>query len=104
MSDWQPIETAPENRVVMTTIDGRNQQSLKRQGRLWFVPDGSMYVYYTPTHWADFEAPPPVCSGEAGRRRTIGAEAMSELTGCHECGNVLTAEERHYYQCRCERC
>lgn len=18
---------------------------------LWFLPDGSMYVYYTPTHW-----------------------------------------------------
>lgn len=32
----------------------RNVQSLKRDGengRLWFFPDGSMYVYYTPTHW-----------------------------------------------------
>jgi hypothetical protein len=24
---------------------------LKRQGNLWYTPDGSMYVYYTPTHW-----------------------------------------------------
>jgi hypothetical protein len=43
--------------VVMTKIDDsngqRNEQSLKRhtQGRLWFYPDGSMYVYYEPTHW-----------------------------------------------------
>lgn len=41
--------------IVMTKIDDekgvRNEQSLKRQGNLWFYSDGSMYVYYTPTHW-----------------------------------------------------
>lgn len=46
-----------EGQVVMTKIDDekgvRNTQELKRQGRLWFYPDGSMYVYYTPTHWTD---------------------------------------------------
>lgn len=26
-----------------------NEQTLKRRGRLWFFPDDSMYVYYTPT-------------------------------------------------------
>lgn len=56
MTEWQPIETAPEDRVVLTKIDDaggeRNVQTLKRQGRLWFVPDGSVYVYYSPTHWA----------------------------------------------------
>jgi hypothetical protein len=40
---------------VMTKIDDengvRNEQSLKRMKNLWFYPDGSMYVYYTPTHW-----------------------------------------------------
>jgi len=45
----------PDNEVVMTKIDDangcRNEQTLKRQRNLWFVPDGSMYVYYTPTHW-----------------------------------------------------
>jgi hypothetical protein len=25
--------------------------TLCRQGGLWFLPDFSMYVYYTPTHW-----------------------------------------------------
>ena len=52
---WNSIETAPEDRVVLTKIDDaageRNVQSLRRRGRLWFVPDGSMYVYYAPTHW-----------------------------------------------------
>lgn len=55
MSDWQPIETAPDGEVVWTrvgeTYEERNVQQLKRSGRMWFVPDGSTYVYYSPTHW-----------------------------------------------------
>ena len=55
MSEWQPIATAPEGVIVETKIDDqqgcRNQTTLKRSSRLWFLPDGSMYVYYTPTHW-----------------------------------------------------
>jgi hypothetical protein len=55
------IETLPVNgMVVETKIDdgigpAMNEQQLKRQGRLWFFPDGSMYVYYTPTHWRETE-------------------------------------------------
>ncbi len=42
--------------VVATKIDDadgcRNEGTLKRgSGRLWFLSDNSMYVYYTPTHW-----------------------------------------------------
>lgn len=52
---WSPASQAPEGVVVMTKIDdhlgSRNEQKLKRSGRLWFVPDGSSYVYYTPTHF-----------------------------------------------------
>lgn len=52
---WQPIATAPEGKVVHTIISDergdRNETRLKRVGNLWFTPDGSMYVYYTPTHW-----------------------------------------------------
>lgn len=55
MSNWEPVATAPEGKVVETKIDDgrgvRNVAMLKRQGRLWFMADGSMYVYYTPTHW-----------------------------------------------------
>ena len=55
MSNWRSIESAPEDVPVMTKIDDgagcRNEQPLKRQGRLWWFSDGSMYVYYTPTHW-----------------------------------------------------
>lgn len=46
-----------EGAVVQTKIDDengeRNEQPLKRRGRLWFFPDDSMHVYYTPTHWLD---------------------------------------------------
>lgn len=55
-------ELPPLDVVVMTKIDDgqgcRNKGRLKRYCRepgvtrdLWFVPDGSMYVYYEPTHW-----------------------------------------------------
>ena len=54
-SDYQDISTAPEDTTVMTKIDDqnglRNEQRLKRRGKLWFFPDMSMYVYYAPTHW-----------------------------------------------------
>lgn len=45
----------PENEVVETVIydkkGRRNEQKMKRRENLWFLPDDSMYVYYTPTHW-----------------------------------------------------
>jgi hypothetical protein len=45
----------PESVIVETCImdekGQRNVQLLKREGRLWFIPDKAMYVYYTPTHW-----------------------------------------------------
>ena len=50
-------EKPPEGEVVLTCIYDdalgvvRNVQKLKRQGRLWYCQDDSMYVYYTPTHW-----------------------------------------------------
>lgn len=42
----------PAEKIVVDTIspDG-NQQRLFRYKNLWFLEDGSMYVYYTPTHW-----------------------------------------------------
>lgn len=49
-------DAVPEDGTVVETkiddADGvRNVQTLIRQGRLWYYPDESMYVYYTPTHW-----------------------------------------------------
>lgn len=53
--DWKLIGSAPEGVTIMTKIDDekgeRNIQSLKKRDNLWWVPDGSMYVYYAPTHW-----------------------------------------------------
>lgn len=58
LNNWHKTTDSlpPEGLVVMTKIDTgiggvRNMQRLKLQGNLWFYPDGSMYVYYTPTHW-----------------------------------------------------
>lgn len=44
-------ELPPEGVEVMTLSPGRMEQSLVRQGGLWFFPDRSMYVYYTPEAW-----------------------------------------------------
>lgn len=44
-----------ENQIVDTKIDDekgvRNERELVYSHNLWFFPDFSMYVYYTPTHW-----------------------------------------------------
>lgn len=54
---WISVSGTPpkQGEVVMTKIDDekgvRNEQELKRVSNLWFLPDGSVYVYYTPTHW-----------------------------------------------------
>ena len=65
--DWQPISNAPENVEVRTKIDDgrgcRNVNTLTRHGCLWWLPDGSMYVYYQPTHWMALD--PPTASSEA---------------------------------------
>lgn len=66
---WTPTKTdlPPEGVEVETKIHDsngcRNEQTLKRQGRPWFFPDGSMYVYYVPTHWRKMLLPAPVGDG-----------------------------------------
>lgn len=51
--EWIPCdrELPPDGTVVDTLSEGGVEQPLKRCQRLWFVPDGSMYVYYTPVAW-----------------------------------------------------
>jgi hypothetical protein len=56
-SKWLPAN----NEVVETKIDEgagvHNEQTLKRRDNLWFLPDGSMRVYYCPTHWRSVNEP-----------------------------------------------
>lgn len=57
MDGWIRTQTTlPTGGVVVDTkIDDerglRNQQPLRLEGGLWYVPDGTLYVYYCPTHW-----------------------------------------------------
>lgn len=50
---WKRVDQElPEENVIVNTISpGGMEQTLKRLGSLWFVPDGTMYVYYTPEFW-----------------------------------------------------
>ena len=57
VSEWiKTNDRLPEEGVkVETKMDDkhglRNEQQLVFKRNLWFYPDMSMYIYYTPTHW-----------------------------------------------------
>lgn len=52
-------ELPADDIVVLTKIDDadgvRNETTLRRHNGLWWFPDMSMYIYYSPTHWATLE-------------------------------------------------
>ena len=54
---WIRVKCAApsEGEIVYTKIDDklgcRNVQKLMYHRGMWWTPDASMYVYYTPTHW-----------------------------------------------------
>lgn len=50
--DLLPNDGVPVHTKIDDADGVRNVQMLKRRGNLWFLVDDSMYVYYTPTHWA----------------------------------------------------
>jgi hypothetical protein len=90
MVDWMKTsEVLPDDGMVVNTKihdekGCRNEGPLKRRGNLWFVEDGSMYVYYRPTHWrpADQQA-----RAERLRKRLEGmdqdrAAVEAELRAC----------------------
>lgn len=77
-------ELPPDSVIVATKIDDakgcRNEGLLSRTGNLWFIPDGSMYVYYTPTHWrhatkAELKAE----RAEIADRARVNAEVSTRL-------------------------
>ena len=71
---WKYIKTTPPplNTVVETRINDmkgiRNEQTLKFNGRMWFVPDGSMYIYYEPTEWREIENKPTAAGINTNRK------------------------------------
>lgn len=44
-------ELPPQNVIVRTISESGQEQELYRIGKLWFLPDGGMYVYCTPRFW-----------------------------------------------------
>lgn len=56
-NSWIPClrRLPPDGLEVETKIDDdkgcRNVTTLKYHRNLWWFPDMSMYVYYSPTHW-----------------------------------------------------
>lgn len=50
---WIPtaLELPPEDIEHEAMDGGGHVQTLVRDGNLWFFPDRSMYVYFTPKYW-----------------------------------------------------
>ena len=47
-------ESRPDtDRVVWVVAPGGAVGQLRFHSNLWWVPDGSMYVYFTPVFWWD---------------------------------------------------
>lgn len=53
MSEWQPIDSAPKNRRVMTKADDGSENILLFECGLWW--DDEDYIYSAPTHWRELE-------------------------------------------------
>lgn len=51
--DWISLKhQLPPNGVIVNTMNSAGQiTELKHQDRLWFIPDGSVHVYYEPQFW-----------------------------------------------------
>lgn len=52
-SEWTPTTSAlpPEGASVEVITPGGDQRPLVFSRGLWFLPDKSMYCYFTPTFW-----------------------------------------------------
>ncbi len=69
-NDWIEVRAKkpPENQIVQTKIDDisgvRNESELIYSKNHWWLPDKSMYVYYTPTHWKELSSSIAKMDGE----------------------------------------
>lgn len=91
--EWHEIKLAPADEIVWTMIHddygARNVQKLKRVGRLWWLPDMSMYVDYTPTHWRrslgnheiDADLAKELAKEPSGQEREIVARFRAKAEG-----------------------
>lgn len=53
---WIPVTSGllPDHaRVVEVLASGGERSQLRYDSGLWWLPDGSMHVYFTPTHWRE---------------------------------------------------
>lgn len=53
MSEWTRTDwrLPPSGATVEVVTPGGDQRVLVYESDLWWLPDQSMYVYFTPTHW-----------------------------------------------------
>lgn len=48
---WRSVANEPPPEGLVVQVMNNGGAHLVRDGGLWFFPDRSMYVYYTPKFW-----------------------------------------------------
>lgn len=61
--EWYDVTESSPPPGLLVQVPNNEGAILRRRGWLWFLPDDSMYVYYTPTQWR----PNPLDSAEGSR-------------------------------------
>lgn len=52
MANWTSTDVLlPPDGIEVEVLNGGIETTLVRDGRLWWFPDRSMYVYYVPRFW-----------------------------------------------------
>lgn len=53
MTAWRSVQNDPPPDGVVVEVQNNGGAKLVKQDGLWFLPDFSMYVYYTPEFWRE---------------------------------------------------
>lgn len=80
--EWTRITAEPETwpaegELTMCRTPQGEERMLRRSGHLFFVPDGEMYVYFTPAAWRPLgrdDVPVIMVEEDRCRRKAIGWE------------------------------
>jgi len=77
---WTETATqeAPNGQLVMTMDSGGNEQIRIRRGKMFFVADDSMYLYYTPLRWRAL-TPAEIAREKAEQEAQVGRDCRDRL-------------------------
>jgi hypothetical protein len=80
MTDWiHTSEQLPPEGQPVTVMNGPNEQTLIFDQGLWWLPDRSMYVYFTPKVWRHGQV------GQSGNPLTVHPPSWGNVINLFAC-------------------